>query len=310
MTSNTTVIIRYSGERTFHLCREIVLQQVPQGNLEVISERPFSKAVQRTFEVGIECGRPWTLAVDADVLLKPNCIKELVAMAETHGENVFVTQGLVLDKLTGNWRSGGPHLFRTSLLERALRYIPDERDTMRPESATYGIMRVLGFSYVHQKVRYGLHDFEQFYSDILRKIFVRSYKIDALMHRVESAWNKLALYDLDYRVAQLATHTSERLNIPFSLDPQAYSDITREILMTNGIIEKPEMTIGIEEVQELWTKLEQVQVISGFEEVYLTKETKTQKLLHKYGYIKIAPWLIGRFIEKIGSKIKDYAEHS
>ena len=56
--SDTCVVIRSAGERTEELCRYLAAQQVPEENVVVIREHPFSRAVLKSFEVGLDFGLP------------------------------------------------------------------------------------------------------------------------------------------------------------------------------------------------------------------------------------------------------------
>ena len=122
-----TVVIRSVGERTENLCRELVAAQIAHRNIFLVREKPFACAVQRTFQIGIDQGRPWTLAVDADTLLLPGVIQRLYACAENQDANLFKAQGLVIDKFLSSPRAAGNHFYRTAHLNRALNYIPGQR---------------------------------------------------------------------------------------------------------------------------------------------------------------------------------------
>ena len=62
---------------------DILTKQVPVENLFLIHEVPFSQAVRRTFEIGIEQNKKWTIAVDADILLNDNSVQRMVEKAES-----------------------------------------------------------------------------------------------------------------------------------------------------------------------------------------------------------------------------------
>src|SRR5579859_2359308 len=98
LVTNVTVIIRSVGERTEAVCRSLVEQQIPGELVVTIHERPFSKAVQRTFEIGLDFNRDWTLALDADVLLRQNSIAEFISAIELTADNLFCFNGMVWDK--------------------------------------------------------------------------------------------------------------------------------------------------------------------------------------------------------------------
>ena len=66
-----TVVIRSVKERTEELCKKLILQQgIPEENLFIIHERPFSRAMRVGYQLGIDRNLPWTLYIDADVFLR------------------------------------------------------------------------------------------------------------------------------------------------------------------------------------------------------------------------------------------------
>src|SRR5690606_39569755 len=69
--NDLVVIVRTAGERTFELSHSLLLAQVPADRVLVVDERPFEKALRRTYELGIEHAARWTMTLDADVLLRP-----------------------------------------------------------------------------------------------------------------------------------------------------------------------------------------------------------------------------------------------
>ena len=86
---NVTVIIRSVGERTEKLCCELLKKQVPPENIFKVCEAPFTEALKKTFTVAIEANRTWTFVVDADMLVRPGALQELVEKAEAAEENIF-----------------------------------------------------------------------------------------------------------------------------------------------------------------------------------------------------------------------------
>ena len=171
-----TVVIRSVGERTENLCREIIGTQIAHQNKSPVREKPFARAVQRTFQIGIDQGRPWTLAVDADTLLLPGVIQSLCEYAVKQEANFFKAQGLIIDKFLSSPRPAGPHLYRTAHLTAALKYIPERVENIRPETFILKKMIQQGCSVVKADLVFGFHDFEQYYRDIFRKIFLQSKK--------------------------------------------------------------------------------------------------------------------------------------
>ena len=201
MIQNVTVVIRSSGERTEKLCYDIVCKQVPKEHIFLINIKPFSMAVKKNFEIGIEEGRKWTLALDADILLKKNAVKDMIAAFEKLKDDYYIYQGYIYDKFYGEYRVGGPHLYRTSLLLEGIKHIPEEGTSFRPESETYFSMFKKGFHYYFDNQYYGIHDFEQNKIDIYRKFFLHAKKHEKHISRYLNFWKDALIKDEDFIVA-------------------------------------------------------------------------------------------------------------
>lgn len=203
MLSDVTVVIRALSERTRDTCKRLASSEVPDASIFTIQERPFSNAVKKTFEIGVREGKAWTLALDADILLRQNAIKDLVNQAESLPDHFFMIQGRVLDKLFCFSRNGGPHLFRTSLLKTALPLVPEQSEGLRPEGETVKRMIKLGFHRYKGVGVYGLHDFEQYYEDIFRTGFFYGIKFRKLTNFFLNEWANRLANDADYLIARL-----------------------------------------------------------------------------------------------------------
>jgi len=194
-------VIRSVGERTEAACRNLLAQQVPECNLITVSNAPFSATLADSYRAGIERELPWTLCIDADVLVRPYVVSELLNVACDLPAEVCEVQGMVLDKFFGVRRPAGSHLYRTSLLPKALDLIPPEGEDVRPEYYTLNRMAEQGHPWVETPLVLGLHDFEQYYRDIFRKCYVHARKFGEQMHLLVEYWRRVAVRDPDYRVA-------------------------------------------------------------------------------------------------------------
>ncbi|MCO4821781.1 MAG: hypothetical protein KC469_06920, partial [Flavobacteriaceae bacterium] len=154
----------------------IISKQVPKTHIHIISEVPFSKAVTETFKIAIRENRNWTLAVDADLLLKDEAISEMIHKAEEIQGQLYIYQGMVLDYLFGDYRSGGAHLYKTSVLPYALEALSDNPYELRPESFTYKVLAKQGYVTYCDNICYGLHEYEQYSKDYYRKGFLHGKK--------------------------------------------------------------------------------------------------------------------------------------
>jgi hypothetical protein len=227
--TDVSVVIRSTGERTLELCRQLVCEQVQAENVFVINEYPFEKAAQRSYEIGIELGRPWTLFLDADTLLRRNAVQTLRKWALEAGDRALYVQGSILDKIFGSPRRAGPYFHRTSLLPLKLGYIPTEGLSLRPE--TDAAMKLAAQGYPHSLYDdiVAVHDFEQYYRDIYRKAFIHAHKHLEYIPKLELLWRRLAAHDPDYQVCLSGLRDARVFNGVVSLDvrrfPRELSDI-------------------------------------------------------------------------------------
>ena len=102
------VVVRSSGERTTDSCRNICGNLPGVADCRMVTEAPFEKALRKSFVEALDIGADWTLMIDADVLLKPACIRMMSAATSQAGENCFQLQWKVLDKLFDLPRNGRP----------------------------------------------------------------------------------------------------------------------------------------------------------------------------------------------------------
>ncbi len=243
--TNVAVIVRSAYERTEELCTHLVKQQVLSNNVVVIHERPFSKAVQRAFEIGLDYNLDWTLCVDADSLLGKDAISTLVTAAETlaQKEHVFCAQGEILDRLLNVFRFGGVHLYQTRYLHEAIDNTEITAKVIRPETHIKEQMEHRGFRVGILPLRIALHDYFQYYKDIFRKSIVHSHKHDDIIY--SEIWRFLSSFDADFRIALEGWKASKTFQPEqIVIDVGAYPDNIDQILHQYGLIEKEKLSLG------------------------------------------------------------------
>lgn len=200
--SDLTIVVRECGERTAEACVGLLQQIFPGQEIHRVSARPFSATLRLSLEKGLDEGRTWTLCIDADVLVLPE-LAELLLEAAQAPTDIFEIQGLVFDKLMTAPRAAGNHLYRTSLIARALPLIAAGQG-LRPETEMIEAMAGQGFPNRQSSVVVGLHDFEQHYRDLYAKAFLHGHKHRFLLPLYRPLWKLLARNDADYRVALAA----------------------------------------------------------------------------------------------------------
>lgn len=236
---NVVVIIRTVGERTSSWCRRLVQMELPGAPVYTVSERPFSKTLRRSYEVGLRTGAAWTLCIDGDLLVAQGALTALLCTAHSpSNRHVFEIQGLVVDKLFGVRRPAGNHLYRTALLARAVDLIPAENTSLRPESDTILAMARRGYPWIQLEQVVGIHDYEQYYRDIYMKVYLQARKFRRFKDTVLERWNN-ALGDRDFEVAQRAWTDSEAMKDDVFADSAiAKGDRLSEVLSELGLKEK------------------------------------------------------------------------
>ena len=321
-----TVIIRSVGERTEKLCYELTLaQNVSPESIFVVRESPFSKAMQASFQIGLERECPWTFCIDADVLLQPGSIEKMLRIAEVQEKNVCEIQGYILDKFFGGPRTAGNHLYRTSHLEKVIKNIPTDGTDIRPEYYTLQTMKNQGYPWVVVPYLVGIHDFEQYYRDIFRKCFVQAHKHQAFTDLFLSIWRTGATHDLDYRMAltgfakgieyydNVSINSKDKIYETYKLELAKWDIHEKEELLAHNFTPNQVKSI-IDNWQEpeiylkkFPTKLGLVNIAENH--LHNKSKLKHQRVLqklHKLGPIKILPYILGWLLQTIGQRIKKW----
>lgn len=237
---NVLVLIRGAGERTAATCKELVLEQgVPSEHVVIIEESPFSRSMRVSFETGIESGLPWSCCLDADVLLRPGALCEMLRLAAAQEDTVCEIQGFVLDKFFGGPRKAGNHLYRTSLLPQVIACIPEEGVDVRPEHHTLKKMREQGFDWKNVPVLVGVHDYEQFYCDIFRKCFVQAHKHSHYTTLFLKLWREGAQHDPDFAAALKGYASGIAYSGTVLIDKQ--QAVYQKAFDASGIVEKSDL---------------------------------------------------------------------
>lgn len=204
-----TVIVRSVGERTEGLCCSLIKEQIPEDNIHLISEGPFYKTLEATFKTALRENRKWTLCLDADVLIRPSFIKDIIEYAEGRPADVVEINAVAIDKFLLSPREVGQRLYRTQALEQAILYVDAAKEEIRPETFIVNQLLKEGFHQDRIDLLVGIHDYEQSYKDIYRKIFVHTKKHQAAGIAADyKLWKQRQLYDNDYKVAVAAYEAS------------------------------------------------------------------------------------------------------
>jgi hypothetical protein len=321
MNNDVTVVIRSVGERTEELCKKYIIDSgIPEDCIFIVSERPFSNAMKKSFELGIFQGKKWTFCCDADVLLKAHSLSQLIKVANNQSKNIFEIQGYVLDKFFGGMRTAGNHLYRTSLLKKGIELIPEEGIDIRPEYNMLKAMDKAGHPWILTPIVMGLHDFEQYNKDIYRKSIVHSRKHMQYTDLLVPYWNRERTEDEDFLVALKGYLQGLEYQGKIYINDQdsifsAFDNNSKKI------IEKREMSINeydgdfVENIINSWKNPKEYSVhfpvsfstirYSNFMISFLMKLKFAAK---EVGIMKAFLFFIGDFSYLVGKKLKSYAK--
>jgi hypothetical protein len=211
MSYSVKVIIRSAREQTEDFCLELAYDfQKIIGSKEpigIIRESPFTKALRVGFEEGLKANKDWTMFIDADVLIYPALVKDLMDQAMSQPDKVFEVQGKIFDKFFDRPRDGGIHLYRTKFLPELIKMIPAPNDAnppLRPEKYVMETFEKSGYVQKFLPILTGIHDYGQFPFDIFRKAFFHSFKNKVHAEELFHVWNRQKDLDEDYKIALAA----------------------------------------------------------------------------------------------------------
>ena len=308
--ADVAVIIRSVHERTEALCESLVAAQVPPDRIVVIHEYPFNESLRKGFEIGLDYDLPWTMYVDADVLIHPTAVSDLLAAASVADNTLFGLQGRILDKFIGGPWDGGPRLYRTSLLRLARPEIPLPGTSGRPESYIHRQMEAKRYGWIQLQTVTGLHDYEQYYSDILRKMILRANKSPGMVSCLLERSRSYLAEDMDFRVANwglligLTTGSSGD-----GLDARTGQSQASAILCAHGIQEKG--PIAAEKytsfVEKTMVEYVPSESYKAFAEARLATNQRRTKTSPKPRSFKYVPWLTGKALGRISRSLVEWA---
>ncbi|MCA9302918.1 MAG: hypothetical protein KC996_02225 [Phycisphaerales bacterium] len=242
-TSELTIVVRAAGERTEQACTEIMRRGLKDpAQCTVIHEKPFSAAVRRTLEIGRDSGRPWLIAVDADLLPLADVLLRVREVCGKMAVNAYCATPLFLCKTMAGLATRGLHIYRAPLLGEALSVVPNKLEPLRPESAIQDTMMKRGYTRECYAKIFGLHEFEQSYRHIYIKTLLRARKepdLQTLSDRLEIA----AESDSDAMVSLWAIEDALQGEQPPEYDWSAQYPRFEERMREHSMSEKPAMSL-------------------------------------------------------------------
>lgn len=208
--TSVSFVVRGSGERTENNCLNICQSNSKDEKVFLVQEKPFSKALTKSLEIGLDVGSDWTFIVDADVLLGRNVVYGLIDYLSTLPDDVFVVLPEAIDKAFGFSRIVGLHLYRTCFLEDMLKMVINEEHTLRPESTMIKKFMDLGYERQIYSKPVGIHDFEQYNKDLYRKGFLHVRK-HGIPYYLDYLWKNMSNFDDDYHYLLMGLNDSQTI---------------------------------------------------------------------------------------------------
>lgn len=295
MMNDLAVIVRSAGERTKEACLNILGDEVPSERIVVIEEKPFNLAVKKSFEIGMDYALTWTLCVDADLLLFHGAIAAMVNEALRHPEETFGITGYVWDKFYGGRKKGGPHLYKTKLLSKAIKHVPDMKESLRPETYVKDAMSEQGNVWPECTTMFALHDYEQYYTDIFRKLVVRTNKSAEATNSLYTRAERMSKIDKDFLFALWGIRYGRGLDsTEIELHSEQWRKQTEILMVCNDLKEKGTLDLS-------WAR-KLVQSISVNSNLVIKQEEN----------ISVSPisrmiWSTGTVFSKVGSVLQNRA---
>jgi hypothetical protein len=197
--------IRYVDERTLDLGTERLKSQLnylgfDEENIIFVREGDF----RETFIASLERANfefDWHLIVDADILPFDNAVKNLLNFTCSVSNDVCVIQPHVSDKMMLTNRPAGVHLYKTSDIPEILKVAKSMPNSLRPEThALNAYRKISNKCFINVPVLFGMHDYEQKYSDIYRKAFQHGIKHKTYGQALLKEWLILGEKDYDYQI--------------------------------------------------------------------------------------------------------------
>ncbi|SHI37685.1 hypothetical protein SAMN04488096_101345 [Mesonia phycicola] len=189
------VIIRASGENTLKALIKIIKKQLLPEDVLVVLEKEvcFEDKLKLGFQKAIELNKDFTVFIDADILLRKNALRKVRENLHRLEVKDFGFGFLLFDRFYEEPKFRGFHVYRTEILKKAINFVPNEGEQLRPETFVKNQLKKEGYTWQNHLTRYvaGIHDFYQSPKDIFYKYLVRGKRsqndIDGLIRKFEKS---------------------------------------------------------------------------------------------------------------------------
>ncbi len=177
------LVVRATNEATKEiLVKQLKNQMAVKDLLVVMPEKEsFELKLKRGFEIALEKMKPFSVFIDADILLKSNAIKKTKQTIVNLKEDSLGFGFRLWDFFYDQPKFRGFHVYRTSYLSKAIDFIPFGLKELRPESFVKKKMQAIGHQLENNLSFYvaGVHDYYQNANDIYYKYLIRAHRSNA-----------------------------------------------------------------------------------------------------------------------------------
>jgi len=163
------------------------------------------------------------------MVLLPEALETMLETAIKVPDSFFFYNPLVYDYLTGEILPNGPHLYNTKLLTKAIKYIPKESASLRPETYTFKTMERKGHPFLYIDSPLAFHEFEQSYQDIFSRVQNKYLKNPRATLALKKRFNKLKISSKDFEVAAKALKYATSNKNLLGLDYQQFTEAFLEL---------------------------------------------------------------------------------
>lgn len=239
---NYLIVIRSVGERTHNILFDLLCKQTHRDNIITVNETPFELALYRTYEFGISSNKEWLFTLDADVIPFHDTVKSMQRVASKLPDQCFHAECKVFDKLKNEWRKAGNRVYRVSSLSQLRSLLPENGMQVRPESYTINEMIKKGHESAEFWLPVGIHDFEQYHSDLYRKAYAYSGKFKHQISDIKNSWEQLSDKDDDFKICLEGLKDAIKENEHVEINKLLYEERAIKALARLGLKEKNELS--------------------------------------------------------------------
>lgn len=301
--SDFIVVIRSAGERTRNVCKEIILNELPEPDVKIIELTPFEEALRESYKIGIQSNKEWLITIDADVIPRHGFINSISTLTKKVSDDLFAFKPMIYDKILMKYRLAGIRVYRNKHLKEAYKFIPYDGLQIRPEEYTVNKMEEAGYKTKIFEYVGGLHDFEQYYRDIYRKAFFHSTKHLSQVAELIEHWKKRSLEDPDYTVIVKGAVDGLLSKKKPKADLHFFEELTKKALKELDLVEKKALDpIDIESMVE-----SELSSAGTFSKEYTWNGIKNN--VEKKGFLKGILYTAGHILEAVGIKLKRKTEY-